>query len=395
MDQGFNPRNYVDGMRVLARGGDYVAGHTAREIHDEMLRQGVFQASFNKQVFGFARRNNQIIGSADSKFVKAKKSFQNRLNEYFEKSFEAGQKLDDYSRSTATVANLKKGMSLEDAVKFANKAMINYNFIESPADKILQRMFTFYSFERRNIPAIAMNAIRNPQQYALLGRTLDNLSAGGVTREDIESMYSWEKADAVFMYEAVQGKRELVKLGFIPDTQITQTANLYVDQEKDEAVMKMIGRLDPSVNAVLRILTSKDMFTGQPFLNRLNPAVETFIPQGVLDRFFDKRVGKDGKTYYGHDSQYLINFLNEFATRPVKEIERLKTDGDWVKYLTGVQTKEFDKKSRLQRKSNKIFSGNEKLRQKAKKRIQTKTGKEGSIEIVYDPDKPKKRKIRF
>jgi hypothetical protein len=83
--------------------------------------------------------------------------------------------IETQQKASMVVAALKKGMSLDDALKMAEKAGFDYRALTPFESHIMRRIIPFYSFNRKNIELQLSALKQHPERINATIRSIDNL----------------------------------------------------------------------------------------------------------------------------------------------------------------------------------------------------------------------------
>ena len=109
------------------------------------------------------------------------------------------------------VAALRKGHSLDEAVKLAEKAGFDYSKITPFEARFLRRLIPFYTFTRKNLELQAKTLKDNPERILNIAKTTNTLGdifGGKMTQEDMEGLPPWARSAFGFKLGEKDGKMQ-------------------------------------------------------------------------------------------------------------------------------------------------------------------------------------------
>jgi hypothetical protein len=355
MKQGFNPANYAESALILS-GKDGVLNigknrYTYRQIREAMNKTGYFDSSFF--------RTNPSKGFDKAIRRGSKLDPRTWVTEYTS----LASKSEDWGRTSALLANLKNGRSMDEAIKLSKKAMFDYNFSHSPVEKALQAMTLFYSFSRRNLPQQIRTMFKDPKQYSIMSSILKKVSGReDLSEEELSTLNKYDNSSLQFFSPAVDGTRFTMNLGFLPIEEAYSTANLVTDLALNLKMDRMPERINPSTKLFLSMFygdteANRDFPTG--YLDEKFGNVMNKLPKSVLNEMgleisekdkWDggKKVGKKNVvTSFTEGGDRVIRIIKNLPLgRQLGDLKYLQETGDFKGYLSGMKTKKFLPKDR-------------------------------------------------
>ena len=202
--EAFNPKNHNVALGIL-KGSDKqlrLGGniYSAKQLN-EVLRQNfsgrsAFIADIGKYI-------DELDGNMFSFSAKAKKALSSPQK--------VGDTVETYQKATAMVAALRKGHSLDEAVKLAEKAGFDYSKITPFEERFLRRLIPFYTFTRKNLELQAKTLKDNPERILNIAKTTNTLGdifGGKMTQEDMEGLPPWARSAFGFKLGEKDGKMQ-------------------------------------------------------------------------------------------------------------------------------------------------------------------------------------------
>lgn len=275
----------------------------------------------------------------------------------FAKIFHLNSYIEDLGRSGALVANLRSGKTLEEALVAGKKAMFDYNLSNSPADKVLQSIFGFYVWPRRNLPMQIATLFNDPKQYEIVRQILDKVSLREkVTDEEMDAIKDYDRTTLKWFGKVVDGVREYYTLGFHPMEQAYQTWNTVTNGDWRKG---LASQVNPVLGAMMDFYYSKDSFYGKDFGYSLPSKYTELMPEKYwkIAGFTLKEkpkykagevVGTEKVLYGDPDTISVIRrfpiggrFISELAEY-LKAKHEQKGKPGLLKYLSGIRRGEAD-----------------------------------------------------
>lgn len=351
----FNPKNYVDSFLIKA-------GHKGHFIVKKGPKAG--QKIFFDDIRKFTDESGHLMSSrvrgdikwSDNQILGRYKWSKDPMKKFIAKALKFGGDTDDYGRIMGAVAGMKNGMGMQEAFDASRKAMGDYNLLNSPADRMMQALLGFYTFDRRNIEREVINALTDPKQYKILSSVIGKATnREDLTDEEWAAVNEWDRGLVKFFGEAVEGVREYTTLGFFPQENAYATVKILSSGDFRQGMYK---KINPVVGTMFDMLYSKDLsFTGKDFGYSLPPKYTPLIPKaarealGLTLREAPKYeagviVGTQDVLYGDPDTiGWIKEFplwsrqFNDIATL-VDNIKKKQVGRGAAKYLAGFSTKE-------------------------------------------------------
>ena len=212
-----------------------------------------------------------------------------------------GDFIETNQKANAMAMALKKGKSLDEAVKLAEKAGFNYQKLTQFESKVMRRAIPFYSFMRKNAELQVKTLINNPERIlnqAKFAKGLSNLFGEKMTEEDLEGVPPW----------AIEG------LGFkIKDDKYVASLGIPMEEffsRVNNPLMSTLSSLSPVIKYNLEAKLGYDFFREQKIidLNKISPTsgeilmkaqesgkMPTWLSQAINIKSY---VNNEGKTQY-------------------------------------------------------------------------------------------------
>lgn len=304
---------------------------SSEEFFKEMFNRNVTISSFTRgNIVENARWMLNDFSKADPRY-------------YLAKGLHTAQATEDFGRMYAAFTLFKQGKSLDDAARYAKKAMYtfdNFNVI----DKTLGGLMTFYSFKRKNLIGTLTNMVRDPKQYSLMNRLITNMSNGEKPLdEDLNSLNEWDRDKLLIFGDFVKGGQLMQSLGFTPYEEAYGTVSPLLNGEWakffDKNIIQQMNmpvqvalestRAIPALsdNKSLEYVPLPREFQAQPNVAKLVGKVSKMLTgQGLLERDVIKRV--NGEPQY--EKQYL---LPEIMTKIVRSAPWARLKGDYLRLV--------------------------------------------------------------
>lgn len=345
MKAGMNPRNYTTSLMIKSGLDGSIGKYSYKAIRKAIDESGYFSSTWTR---------GQVKQSLDMLLDRYHPA---NPMKYLAKVFQFNAYVEDLGRTGAMVANLRTGKNLEEAMVAGKRAMFDYNLINSPVDKVLQGLFGFYVWPRRNLPIQIATLFNDPKQYEVVAQVLNKVSnREKVTDKEMASMSNFDKQSLKWFGEVVDGVRQYYVLGFHPMEQAYQTLNVVTEGSWRKGLGQM---LNPALGTFMDFYYSKDSFYGKDFGYTLPPAYTELMPEkawkmiGLTLKEVPKyRNGEQVGTHkvlYGDPDTVAAIRKFPVASRFIGELAHMlkaKADGETkkgaLKYFSGIRRGEMD-----------------------------------------------------
>jgi hypothetical protein len=353
----FHVRNYLSGniqnYQVLGASAFLPANHNTAlgivralsdNVADKAVKIGKYQtttkalANVMKENFGGASRYISDIGSyidevADGTFKVAR-----------DPGRAVGNLIEMNQKAVAMVAALRKGHSLDDAVKLAEKAGFNYAKITQFEAKVMKRLIPFYTFARKNAELQLNTLAKNPERVVNLSKAataLGNIFGEKTTEEDLKGLPEWATEGLGFK---IKDGKFLTNFG-IPLEEFTNRVN--------NPIMSTLTSLNPILKYPIESKLGYDFFREQQIIdvNKISPTSGELLwkakESGLLPDWFQEAFNLnrykskyDGKMKYTMSPKALHVLRNLPTSRLQNTLEKL-FDNDldsvnkWTGFLSG------------------------------------------------------------
>lgn len=261
-----------------------------------------------------------------------------------------GAAVEMNQKAGALVTALRKGHSVQEALKLAEKAGFDYAKITQFEQKVMKRLIPFYTFARKNAQLQVETLFKNPERIlnqVKVANALSTVTGGKVTDEDIKSLPKWALEGLGFK---VKENKYVSKLG-LPVEEFIARVN--------KPLMSTLSSLNPLVKYPMEAKLGYDFFREQRIndVNKIAPALgeryvkareEGKIPEWLDQLFNVTKYDYQGKTYYSASPRALHIMRNLPTSRIESTLEKIfDKDIDLVNKLTaffsGAKVYDIDK----------------------------------------------------
>lgn len=318
-----------------------IAGHSTKEVVPRFTKRFGISSQYISDFGGFATETSMKTPSKFNPFT-----YTRVIGNYVETQ----QKLVAY------ITALKKGYSIDDALKFAERAGFDYSKLTPFEKNIMRRLIPFYSFSRKNLELQLRTLTQNPERLGIL--TKAGRAAGtptGIGEED-RVIPDWMRNRFMANFgESAYGLPQVLS-GF--GTPIEEQADLLED-----GLMGALSRLNPIIRVPLERATGKDFFREQDLKDSYSATEYAEAPQFLKDwlQIYEREtpVYKGGeptgemRTVYVANPERLQFARAMFTSRGFTFIHtlfgeaELDTKGRILKSLTGFKPYELDEEATL------------------------------------------------
>lgn len=268
-----------------------------------------------------------------------------------------GNYIETQQKSTAMLAAIKKGYSVDEALKLAETAGFDYAKMTPFEKHIMRRIIPFYSFTRKNLELQLKTVLNNPERLALITKAFRSAgSPQGTSTGDI-NMPDWMREQFSIKSDkpSPYGLPQVISGFGTPIEAATQ--NL------DNGLLGILATFNPLLKVPLESATGKDFFRNRD-LKDVYTAKEysgKMVPQVIKDflKLNEKEteIYKGGqptgkmKTVYIADPERLHIARNLFTSRGFSYLDtafgekELTPFFQTLKLTTGIKPYELDEES--------------------------------------------------
>jgi hypothetical protein len=307
--EAFNPKNHNAALAILKNADGFLnVGGKSFKIKD-------LNKAFQDH-FGVSSRYISDIGDAieqvTSSTFRAKK---------LSKARQLGNWIESQQKATAMAAALRKGHTLDEALKIAERAGFDYSKITKFESSVMRRLIPFYTFARKNAELQGRTLIKNPERILNQIKFTNNLSEvfGGrkPTEEELKGLPPWALSGLGFKLE---GDRFLTKFG-LPIEEFIERV--------DKPGASTLSALNPLVKYPVESKLGYDFFRERALtdITKMNPKLAEAMPD-YLKELMNVRSYKTeaGETRYTASPEKLHLLRNLPTARLQSTLERMFDD---------------------------------------------------------------------
>ena len=288
------------------------------------------------------------------------------------KAFEAPQKLGNSveyeGKMVNFMANLDRGMSFTEASEHVDKFLFDYSDITKFEHQVMQRIFPFYTWMRKNAPLQVEQMLTNPKKFMPVAKAIGEIE--GMTdaknRVDKSKVPAFAKdwVQLPFNIKNEKGEEEaLMWSNNLPYMDVNKIPNIF---DMGNSMTNLLQSSAPMIKAPVELATNKNYFFNRPIdqgKNVLDPSgkfevspklayILAQIPQyaepagmvkkkGIdkLIHFFDKGLASGVKSYDETGDTGANNFTVPIGSTKqpmyskMEDIERMSVSDDGTTYL--------------------------------------------------------------
>lgn len=294
---------YMKMYADFIKGNDFeVAGFSAAELR-VYLDQGNALATDTTNLISKSKPLMNAVGQE----VKEQSIFQklnlfNTDNMFYQGVFKAKEHAENSAKFINVVTHLEKGMSIEDSIELANKALFDYGDATKFENTVLKRILPFYTFTRKTIPLQIENFANNPGKMRAVLNVQQKMSERLQTDQERRLV-----PDYLQNALAIGGGKFL------------NLKPAYLELEKIFQPSSSLSMLSPFIKTPAELALNKKLFSGAEVSRYNDPkekmeyAVESFLP-------FFSSMSRNLKKASEGDYTYMANFLGF----PLKEYDKDK-----------------------------------------------------------------------
>ena len=223
-------------------------GMTREEIWEAAVNSGIYEAGlYGTDVEQAARAASNIPGATEWKGVN--------------KAFAAGKTVENNARLALFIDRLAKGDNVEDAASMVRKSLFDYSDLSPFEQNTMKRLFPFYTWTRKNIPAQLHAVLQHPDRANKI-----NIIVGGIQRDvpkiNDDDIELWARDQFPIM---LSGKDSEDTHTFITALSYLPTAELNKVFTNPKSFANFVGQMGtPLLKVPLEIIANYDSFREKP-----------------------------------------------------------------------------------------------------------------------------------
>ena len=254
-------------------------GMTREEIWEAAVNSGIYEAGlYGTDIEQAARAASNVPFTTEWKGIN--------------KAFAAGKTVENNARIALFIDRLAKGDNIEDAAQMVRRALFDYADLSPFEQRYMKRIFPFYTWTRKNIPAQLHAVLQHPDRANKI-----NIIVGGIQRDvpkvnddDIEQWAIDQFPIMLSGKEAEDTHTFITALSYLPTAELNK---IFTDPE---SFVNFVGQMGtPLLKVPFEIFANYDTFRERPidFMKQLG---ETHGKDWGEGKFFGlvSPIGKEG-----------------------------------------------------------------------------------------------------
>ena len=213
-------------------------GMTRKEIFDEAINRGVYEAGMYGQDLGAAAlRQSNIPGATDWKGIN--------------KAFAAGKAVENNARLALFIDSIRKGRRgvkgrvptsddvLDNAAMNVRGSLFDYSDLSDVERRYMKRLFPFYTWTRKNIPAQLAGIIKRPDRANKLNIVVGNLQKD-VAKIDENDIEDWVKGQFPIFFNAKDSEdfyTFFTAMSYLPTAELER----FFGENRGKALLDMVS----------------------------------------------------------------------------------------------------------------------------------------------------------
>lgn len=232
-----------------------------------------------------------------------------------------GEALENNRRLGFFLRRLKEGDTYADAARAVANALYDYGDITPFEETVMKRVFPFYTYTRKNLPAQMENLIRHPGKVAALPKlkgAIEGAQEGNIPSEEIRP--EWMRREfSIYTGKNSDGKEKFMTLGsYLPTTDLFKFGS-----SPEDTTANLLSNMMPPIKVSAELLTNRDFFRGRP-VDQLREE----------SKWSDVLWGNQRTNYLGQNMPTTVQRLSELLpiTRALSTLDRLNPGGIFDQY---------------------------------------------------------------
>jgi hypothetical protein len=224
-------------------------GMTREEIWEAAVNSGIYEAGlYGTDIEQAALRGaSNIPGATEWKGIN--------------KAFAAGKTVENNARMALFIDRLAKGDNIEDAAQMVRKSLFDYADLSPFEKQYMKRIFPFYTWTRKNIPAQLHAVLQHPDRANKI-----NIIVGGIQRDvpkiNDDDIEMWVKDQFPVMLSGKQAEDThtfITAMSYLPTAELNK---IFTNPKSFGQFVAQMGT--PLLKVPLEILMNWDSFREKP-----------------------------------------------------------------------------------------------------------------------------------
>ena len=224
---------------------------TRQEIFDAAISKGVYESGLygsdiGQGILSQSGKQSNIIGATEWKGIN--------------KMFAAGKTLENNARLALFIDGIKKGKSLDDAAFNVRKSLFDYSDLSDIEKRYMKRLFPFYTWTRKNIPAQFEAMVKHPDRANKINIMIDAMQ-GDTSKIDESDIEDWVKGQFPIFLNAKESEDTytfITTMSYVPTAEL----NRLFQDPKGYADLTG-GMLSPLLKLPIELMINYDTFRGK------------------------------------------------------------------------------------------------------------------------------------
>ncbi len=246
---------------------------------------------------------------------------------HFKAAQAVGQWIEMQQKSKLVVGALMKGLSMDDALKVAEKGGFDYRALTQFESKVMRRIMPFYSFTRKNITLQLSTLGENPQRINQVIRSVENVQnlwQTNLTDDEKKNLPAYLREYLSAPVGRGDGGVPLFVRNFgTPIEAFTELVKFQAEGKStlERTFLGMLSRVNPYIKVPVEIATDTDSFRQRDLHDVYTAPEYEIAPQFVKDFLRLKQVIKKDyvtglpRTTYVADPERLLLMRSLFTSR--------------------------------------------------------------------------------
>ena len=222
-----------------------------------------------------------------------------------------GSQIENSDRFLHFVAQLKRGLSPEDAAASVQKFMFDYSDLTMFEQRVMKRLIPYYTWLRKNAPLQLEMMLEYPERYNMIGKIAHSTEHMTPEDERVEDRYlnDFAKDWVQLPFNVTNEKGRVEPILFNPNLPFMDIARIPDITQPINSLQNLFTQTNPLIKVPIEQMLNRNVFFERPIVDEGESQLKRV--DHVLSQFAPYSAGKDLVTKRGAD--WGLHVLNQLT----------------------------------------------------------------------------------
>jgi len=222
-----------------------------------------------------------------------------------------GSQIENSDRFLHFVAQLKRGLSPEDAAASVQKFMFDYFDLTMFEQRVMKRLIPYYTWLRKNAPLQLEMLLEYPERYNMIGKMAHGIEHMTPEDERVEDRYlnDFAKDWVQLPFNVTNEKGRVEPVLFNPNLPFMDIARIPDITQPINSLQNLFTQTNPLIKVPIEQMLNRNVFFERPIVDEGESQLKRV--DHVLSQFAPYSAGKDLVTKRGVD--WGLHVLNQLT----------------------------------------------------------------------------------